>query len=87
MYSNQRGSTLDVPPNLHPAVCRHSSLRVVRFGADLRIEHYALLRRHPPREKQAAEENTVLDQLGVLHDLHHRDVSQVDSVGVLQILH
>lgn len=71
---------------VHPAVRRHARLRVVRAGADLCVQHHALLRGHPPGQEQAAQADPLLDQLCLLFDLCHRDVAQVGRPGVYQVL-
>lgn len=78
---------MDAHQNHRPSLRGYACLRVVRFGANIRLQHNALLRRHSPREEQAIEKNPLLDQPRVLHDLRHRNVSQVDRAGFLQILH
>lgn len=78
---------MDAHQNICAPLRGHARLRVVRFGANIRLQHNALLRRHPPREERAIEEDPLLDQPGVLLDIRHRNVPQVDRVGLLQILH
>ena len=70
---------------VHPAVRRHARVRMVCARTDLRLQHHALLRGHPPGQEQGAEAHPLLDEPCLLHDLHHRNVLEVDRAGVYQV--
>uniref|UniRef100_A0A182IM36 Uncharacterized protein n=1 Tax=Anopheles atroparvus TaxID=41427 RepID=A0A182IM36_ANOAO len=70
---------------VHPAVRRHARVRMVCARPDLRLQHNALLRGHPPGQEQGAEAYPLLDESRLLYDLHHRNVLEVDRAGVYQV--
>lgn len=82
--NRKRPTLVSISPG-NSAVRRHPGLRMVRAGTDLCVQHHPVLRRYPSGPEQTAEANPLLDQFCLLSDFRHRDVAQVDRLGVYQL--
>lgn len=84
---NKKRSKLDKGQNCRIIRGGYSRLRMVHTGFNIRFQHNTLLRRHLSRPESNSEVLPLLDEHGLLRDIHSGNGPQMDSPRLRQVLH